>query len=202
VVMSVPAMSGRGFGVVAAAAVADDAAAAIEPPTQQGQPPQQQPAEDTQAPAYQAASRSASPPANTSCGSNNDDASLLAVQCGPGVVLQLSFQELQQLCGQQSDLADVADAPAEAAGVSTRTGVAAAAAGGMQGGARGHSTVSRAPSCCLMQGYNKHTSCIMLAVGADMMHHQYRIKQLASDCCDPQTVQALKCNCTSAQCSL
>jgi hypothetical protein len=48
---------------------------------------------------------------------------LLAVQCGPGAVLQLSFEELLALSA-GADVADIADAPAEAAGLSTLTGAA------------------------------------------------------------------------------
>ena len=49
--------------------------------------------------------------------------SLLAVQCGPGAVLQLSFEELLAVSGGAA-VADVADAPAESAGLSTLTGAA------------------------------------------------------------------------------
>jgi hypothetical protein len=155
VVTSPHTIAGRGFGVVTAAAVANaqPAAAAMEPATQQGQTTahtqqgekaaHKPAAEDTPVPRCLASSSSASPPARASGSSSSSTGatSLLAVQCGPGAVLQLSFQELRQLCGQQSDVADVADAPAEAAGVSTMTGVAAAAAGGTQAGTQGHGTV-------------------------------------------------------------
>jgi hypothetical protein len=54
---------------------------------------------------------------------------LLAVQCGAGAVLRLSFGQLLQLSG-GADIADVADAPAEAAAaVSTLTGAARASSG-------------------------------------------------------------------------
>lgn len=64
---------------------------------------------------------------------------LLAVQCGPNSVLRLTFDELLQLSGAgllPPRVADVADAAAEAAAVSTVTGAAA-------GGSGQHSTPSQ-----------------------------------------------------------
>lgn len=60
----------------------------------------------------------------------DESAQLLAVQCGSAAVLRLSFDQLLQLAG-GAQVADVADAPAEAAAaVSTVTGTAAAVAPG------------------------------------------------------------------------
>lgn len=61
-------------------------------------------------------------------GSSAGGLPMLAVQCGPGAVLQLSFEELQALAG-ATRVADVADAPAEAVGLSTLTGAAAQGSG-------------------------------------------------------------------------
>lgn len=60
--------------------------------------------------------------ADSSSASDTGGPALLAVQCGAGAVLRLSFAQLLQLSG-GADVADVADAPAEAAAaVSTLTG--------------------------------------------------------------------------------
>jgi hypothetical protein len=63
-------------------------------------------------------------PGGPSASSSTGEHALLAVQCGATAVLRLSFGQLLQLSG-GADIADVADAPAEAAApVSTLTGAA------------------------------------------------------------------------------
>jgi hypothetical protein len=111
--------------VVAAAAVAQT-------------PVQDTPAQSVNPPAAQSAdvnvtSTSSTVPAansnsNLDSSSRSEEDALLVVQCGPSAVVRLSFSQLLQLSGGAA-VADVADAPAEAAAaVSTFTGTAAAGA--------------------------------------------------------------------------
>lgn len=101
-------------------------------------PVQDTPAQSVNPPAAQSADVNVTSTSSTVPAANNmsdldrsssqENAALLVVQCGPSAVVRLSFSQLLQLSGGAA-VADVADAPAEAAAaVSTLTGTAAAGA--------------------------------------------------------------------------